>query len=72
VVRKSTPANGEKAVISATIIDLGLSRIETEGTVKFSSFEEDVFTGCGILPGSDGVIELDGKSIDRPSSCVRS
>jgi len=39
--------------IKATIIDFGLSRIEVNGVVHYSSFDEEVFSGAGILsPGN--------------------
>jgi hypothetical protein len=47
-----------ESAVSATIIDLGLSRIETDGRVHFTMFEDDVFTGRGIY--SNPSKEADG------------
>ncbi|KAG8829551.1 hypothetical protein FRC17_006404 [Serendipita sp. 399] len=52
VIQKRINAENGEADLTATIIDLGLSRIETDGDVHFSLIEDEVFTGRGIL--SDG------------------
>ncbi|KIM26755.1 hypothetical protein M408DRAFT_330367 [Serendipita vermifera MAFF 305830] len=59
VVQKNKATKGEDSVLSATIIDLGLSRIQTKKGVQFSSFEEEVFTGRGALPGFDDGVDVD-------------
>lgn len=56
-----TGPNGSSA-ICATIIDLGLARILVDGTVRFLPFEEECFTGKGVLPNFDDVGD-DGKNL---------
>lgn len=36
-------------MINATIIDLALSRVDNDGIVHFSTFEEELFTGRGVV-----------------------
>lgn len=53
-MRKSANSEGSDPIIHATIIDLALSRLEEGGNVQFSVFEDELFTGRGILSHQDG------------------
>jgi len=49
-----------KPSIKAAIIDFGLSRMEVNGTVYYSSFDEEVFNGAGILSPGDSKANRNG------------
>lgn len=53
VVRKAAVDDRSGAKMVVTIIDLGLSRIETGGKVEFSHIEDEVFTGRGVVSNQD-------------------
>ncbi|PVF96511.1 hypothetical protein CPB86DRAFT_827128 [Serendipita vermifera] len=59
VIRKLVRQDTMESAVNATIIDLGLSRIETDGRVHFTMFEEDVFTGRGIYSNPSQEVDDD-------------